>query len=129
MTQSSAKRLVVVHNKNDDLMGKYIAHKFREVGLECTASFTQDLASFVQPGSMVYVLPGALDEMNENELSKLGCVSITGYPALVEKGMVSIGLHLDDENQVKLIGSNSALTREGVQIPEKLQGLISSMAA
>ncbi|MBT6177349.1 MAG: hypothetical protein HOI23_08870, partial [Deltaproteobacteria bacterium] len=110
-------------------IANYIADHLRQTGMQCKTLNGSDLESCATQGSVVYILPGSLTEQLREKIASIGCVTITGYPELVKKGDVSIGLTTTDDNRIKLIGSLESLNREGVSLPDHFENRVEMIAA
>lgn len=122
------KKVYVIHDTNDDLVGNYMGHQLREAGCQCEVVPRDRVKHTVAPGSVAYVLPGAFNTEARQSVAELGCVTITGYPELVRKGDVSIGIDLAPDGRVKIIGSSNSLNRHGVNIPDGIKARVEMVA-
>jgi FkbM family methyltransferase len=129
LAPQSPTQVVVAHNENDGLIANYIADHFRQTGMQCKTLNGSDLDSCATQGSVVYILPGSLTPQLREKITSMGCVTITGYPELVKKGDVSIGLTTTDDSRIKLIGSLESLNREGVSLPDHFENRVEMIAA
>ena len=129
LSPQTPKSIVVTHNRNDTLIASYLESQFHQLGIQCQTTSEEQLKPDLSPGSVIYVLPGSLNTQLRQDIVSRGCISITGYPELVEKGDVSLGLSLTEDNRMKIIGSVDALDRAGIQLPEFFQNRVEMIAA
>lgn len=84
--------VVVVHDDDSSELAEDVARSFETVGISARAVSLEGVSSEIQNASAAYILPGASSTRVRELCTDHGVLSISGEPALVERGDVSIAI-------------------------------------
>lgn len=110
------KILVAFTDESAEVKDKVIK-AFKDAGVTVSAVKAEQLSASVSGINVLYIAPGVSGA--KQICQKNGILSITGSPALVESGEVSVGLSVLD-NKPKIIVHLKQLKAEGHELSAKL---------
>jgi len=110
-------RVLIVYDSDSTKSRDQIRRAFEQLSIQTVSVSVDELPDRLADGSVVYVTTprGSFKEL----LQKKRLLSITGIPALVERGEVSMGLTLQND-QPKILVNLSKLKAEGHEVASNL---------
>jgi len=117
LPSGSTPKLLIVYDEGSAKLKDEMRKAFGQVGIDAQAVLESELSSRVADGAVVYVTTqrGSFKQV----LQKNRLLSISGIPALVERGDVSIGLTLQNA-QPKILVNLAELKAEGHEVASNL---------
>jgi len=117
LSTGTSPPVVILYDEASTKSMNEIRKAFEQVNIETIAVQEADLTNRIREGSVVYLATprGSFRQV----LQKNRTLSITGFPALVQRGEASIGLALQD-SKPKIVVNLTALKAEGHEVASNL---------
>ena len=120
LSPDTPPRVVIAFSSNSAKLKDRLIKAFRDVGITASAQLDDEIKSV----SGINVLYVATEGKSFKQLCRQSSVlSITGFPSLVEKGEVAVGLGVSEDNKPKIVVHRKQLKAEGHDLAANLLSL------